>query len=380
MPAPANQIKTEDIDASLSQEFVRNFNHDADRLMEILGLFDVERRHAGRALFMYEVTGELNDKATDESSSGRAYKEGDLVALSNFKVNKVPIGELKAYPYRKQTTYQAILDDGYEAAVIKTDNRLRSQIRSAQIVDFFDFLQKGTGTASASGLQSALAFADATLQDTLEEKHDETDSKILHFVNRMDAAAYLAGAEITMQSLFGMTYLENFMGVSHVFLTNKIPSGKIIVTPADNVRAFTVDFSELARGGLVYQTEARGLIGVAHKGAYDHVSAETNVLVGLQLVPEVLDFIVVATFGKASDKEDASGGAGGESSGDKGAGDEGTGGGVDTQSLQQDADSAADTPSIDWTKAELTAYCVANDIAIDESMTKAQILDAIAGN
>lgn len=149
MPAPANQINSNDIDASLSQEFVRNFNHDADRLMEILGLFDVERRHAGRALFMYEVTGELNDEATDESSSGRAYKEGDLVALSNFKVNKVPIGELKAYPYRKQTTYQAILDDGYEAAVIKTDNRLRSQIRSAQIVDFFEFLQKGTGTASA---------------------------------------------------------------------------------------------------------------------------------------------------------------------------------------------------------------------------------------
>ena len=380
MPAPANQIKSEDIDASLSQEFVRNFNHDADRLMEILGLFDVERRHAGRALFMYEVTGELNDEATDESSSGRAYKEGDLVALSNFKVNKAPIGELKAYPYRKQTTYQAILDDGYEAAVIKTDNRLRSQIRSAQIVDFFEFLQKGTGTRPPAAFSRHSAFADATLQGTLEEKHDETDSNILHFVNRMDAAVYLAGAEITMQSLFGMTYLENFMGVSHVFLTNKIPAGKIVVTPADNVRAFTVDFSEPRPWRPGVPDRGRGLTGVAHKGVYDHVSAETNVLVGLQLVPEVLDFIVIATFGKAPDKEDAGESTGGESSGGKDTGDEGAGGGVDTQALGQDANSAPDTPSMEWTKAELTAYCVANDIAIDESMTKAQILDAIAGN
>lgn len=144
----------------------------------------------------------------------------------------------------------------------------------------------------------------------------------------MDAAVYLAGAEITMQSLFGMTYLENFMGVSHVFLTNKIPAGKIIVTPADNVRAFTVDFSELARGGLVYQTEARGLIGVATRAPTTTCLPETNVLVGLQLVPEVLDFIVIATFGKAPDKEDAgesTGGesTGGESSGGKDTGDEG---------------------------------------------------------
>jgi outer membrane receptor protein involved in Fe transport len=60
--------------------------------------------------------------------------------------------------------------------------------------------------------------------------------------------------------------------------------------------AYGIDFGELSQGGLVYEVADNGLIGVAHKGAYDHASAETNVMCGLQLIPENTGYIGKFTF------------------------------------------------------------------------------------
>ena len=340
--AKPNIIKSTDIDGALSVEFIRNFKGEYDRLAEILGIFGVTRRAAGTALYQYTVSGSLNNgvyEATADTdidakktyytrsgsagayvytavddpkkasiasyyelveSSGTAYEEGTEVALSHYTVSKTPIGDLSPIPYRKMTTAKAILQDGYDAAVLKTDKKMLSQIRAQLIAQFFTFLGNGTGTpaqgVTVNSLQSALAYADAALQNAMETNGDETDGAFVHFVNRDDAADYLATATITTQTLFGMTYLENFLGVQNVFLTNQIAKGNVFATSADNIHAYGIDFGALAEGGLVYQTESNGLIGVAHKGAYDYASAETNVMTGLQLIPEVLDYIVKATI------------------------------------------------------------------------------------
>lgn len=340
--AKDNIITAADIDASLSQEFVRNFKGDFNRLAELMGIFGVTTRIAGTALYQYTVTGSLNngvyELTSDEAvvtgktyytrsgsagayvytpvddpktasiasyyeltqASGTGYVEGDEVALSKYYVSKIQIGDLSPIPYRKMTTAKAILQDGYEAAVFKTDSKMLAQIR-AQIIDkFFSFLATGTGTPAAgtsvTNLQRALAYGDAALENALETNGDEADGNFVHFVSRNDAADYLATANITTQTLFGLTYIENFLGVERVFLTNKVTDGTVYVTPAANVHAYGIDFGELSRSGLVYQTESSGLIGVAHKGAYDYASAETNVMTGLQLVPEVLDYIVKSTI------------------------------------------------------------------------------------
>ncbi len=339
---PKNIITSTDIDAALSVEFIKNFNGDYDRLAEILGIFGVSTRAAGTALYQYTVSGSLNngvyaatsDQAVVEGkiyytrsgsagsyvytkvaspktadiatyyelteSSGTAYEEGTQVALSNYTVSKSPIGDLSPVPYRKMTTAKAILQDGYEAAVLKTDAKMVSQIRAQIIGQFFAFLANGTG-APAEGvtintLQKALAYADAALENAMETNGDQADGAFVHFINRNDAADYLANATITTQTMFGMTYIQDFLGVQNVFLTNKIAAGDVYVTHADNIHAYGIDFGELADGGLVYQIGSNGLIGVAHKGAYDYASAETNVMTGLQLIPEVLDYIVKATI------------------------------------------------------------------------------------
>lgn len=295
--------------ASLDQEFVKNFQEDADRLMEILGIFAPETIAAGTSLKMLKVTGELNDSKSDASkadgtgsgavtlgsSSGAAYVEGDEVALSKFNASWEPVGEVTARPYRKLTTAAAILKSGYEASVLKTDQKMLSLIRAGIVSQFFGFLANGTGTATGKGLQACAVSADVSLLDAMENNNDSPD-RIIHFMSRQDAGDYLASASITTQEAFGLTYLESFLGLENVFLTNKVAKGTLYATPVENLHLLAADFSALARADLAYATDAGGLIGVAHCPAYNRVSVETNVLTGATIFPEVKDYIVKGTI------------------------------------------------------------------------------------
>lgn len=309
MPVPANISDSAALNASLDEEFIRNFEGDLDRLAEILGIFGVETIAAGTSLKMLKVTGALNDSKTDGSkeadsgsgavqlgsSSGTAYVEGDEVALSKFSATYETVGEAEAFPYRKMTTAKAIQKSGYVNAVLKTDQRMASLVRRGIVSRFFSFLDNGTGEATGKGLQACAAAVDTKLGDTMETNGDSADS-VIHFVSRQDAGEYLGNATITDQNVFGLTYLENFLGLTNVFITNQVAKGKMIATPASNIHIYGVDFSALASAGLTYTVSDSGLIGVAHSPAYDHVSVETNVLAGATFFPEVKDYIVKGTI------------------------------------------------------------------------------------
>lgn len=309
MGALNNVSDSQALNASMDQEFIANFQHDRDRLAEILGIFGTETLAAGTTLKMLKIAGELNDGKTEGSkesdageapvtlgsSSGAAYVEGDVVALSKFTAVYEPVGEISAKPYRRATTAKAIQQSGYVNAVLKTDRKMLSLVRSGIVSDFFGFLKNGTGAATGKGLQAALAKVDAALGDAIENAGDGVN-RVIHFVNRQDAADYLGNATITDQNVFGMTYLQNFLGVADVFITSKVEQGSLFATPVENIHLFGIDFSALAQAGLSYSTDQGGLIGVAHTPAYDRVSAETHVLCGCTMFPEVKDYIVKGTI------------------------------------------------------------------------------------
>ena len=309
MAAPTNVTTAADINFSLDREMIQNFTGESDRLMEILGIFDVEPMTAGQTLYQVSITGSLNNAKTDPSdlsgesgavtlgsSSGTAYVEGAAVALSKFTVTKTPVDRPDIEPYRRLTTAAAIQKSGYEMAVLRTDRKMVSKVRGQIVSSFFTFLKGGTGTSTAgTTLQESLANVDASLGDALESADDEA-SRVFHFVNRQDVAGYLGKKEITTQTVFGMTYMQDFLGIPDVFVTNKVDAGTVWATPVENLHIFALDFSELTRGGLVYTQDANGLIGVAHAPAYDHVSVETNVLNGMLVFPEIKNYIVKGTF------------------------------------------------------------------------------------
>ena len=293
MAALTNTITAADIAAAQDIEMLQNFKGDVDRLADILGIFSPEVVAAGTTMYQYTVTGTLN---------ATTVAEGDEVPLSDYEVDKTPVATIAVKPYRKLTTAQAILKGGYENAVAKTDRKMLSQVRAGIISDFFTFLGTGTGTASGAGLQAAFAQADAELRDTMETNGDAADA-LVHFVNPFDIADYLAGAEVTVQNVFGMQYLQSFMGVENIFITNRVAKGTLYVTPIENIHIYAVEFATLGDAGLEYAVQDGSLIGVHHAPAYNRTSAETYVLTGALMIAEIKDYIVKATISAAGPQE-----------------------------------------------------------------------------
>lgn len=286
MAALTNTIKAEDIAASLDIEMIESFKGDIVRLQEVLDIFSPEVVAAGTTMYTYTVTGSLDTTTV---------AEGDEVPLSHYEVEKNNIGPITINPYRKLTTAQSILKGGYENAVRKTDAKMLNDVRRDVWGDFFTFLATGTGTATGVGLQAAIAQSDAKLQDTLETGGDASDN-LVWFVNPFDIADYLASADVTVQNVFGMRYLESFLGVGNIFVTNKVAKGTLYVTPVENVHLYGVDFGSLGEAGLEYTATDGSLIGVHHTPNYTRTAAETYVLSGVQMLAENLSYIVKGTI------------------------------------------------------------------------------------
>lgn len=338
MPAPENLITSNDIDHSLDVQMALNFDQEYDRLAEILGIFSPEVVAAGTAKYVYEVTGNLNSEQVGE---------GEEVKLSKYTVKKVSIGEHNIRKYRKGTSAEAILKSGYENSVLRTDRKMIQNARAEVIGDFFTFMAKGIGKAEGDDLQGALAFGDAALSNALEENGDE-GSEFVHFVNRNDVAGYLAKKDVTTQTVFGMDYLQDFLGVKHMFITSKVPAGQVYVTMAENIHVYGVDFAALSEAGLSYETQGNALIGVHHTGAYSHASAETHMIVGCDLLAEVLDYIVIASFGAS---------------------------GASVAALNDDVPVGDELSAM--TVAQLKEYAKANGIDLGDATRKDDILTAI---
>ena len=287
MAAETNTTTSADVIEALNQEFVYNYTQEATRLIELMGIIGVETVAAGTTLYQAEITGELAD--------GSSHEEGDLIALTKYQIKKNIIDSVAPLHYRKVTSAEAILKSGPELAITRTDARMGTQARAVLVDKFFSYLANGTGTATGKTLQAALATADATLADAMESKGDEGGS-LIHFINRQDAADYLGKAEITTQTVAGLTYLESFLGIPYVFLTNKVAKGSLYVTCAENLHAYGIDFAGLAAGGLDYATDASGLIGVSHEPVKNRASVETDMMSGQVIFPEVKDYIVKATI------------------------------------------------------------------------------------
>ncbi len=341
MPAPNNTITTEQMIAGLNQEMIHRFDQESDRLMEILGIFGVETLAANTTLTMTKIEGELS---TEERA------EGEDVPLSQYEIVEEAVGTFVPKFYRKRTTAEAILKSGFVNACTRTDDKMITQIRGQRLAEFFGYLAKGTTKAAGDTLQAALAQADAKLNDELETHGDEA-SRIIHFVNRFDIADYLANASVTTQTVYGLTYIQSFLGVEDIFVTSRVPQGTVYALPVENIRIFATDFNELDKAGLTYETSENGLIGVAHTAEYGNASAETHAASGMLLFAEVKNYIVVATIGVAAA----------------------------SYSDEQPVENAVpEKVTAKTNKDDLVAYAAAHDIDTSGCSSKAEIYEAIA--
>lgn len=293
MAAEENLIKKADLARAREIEFVEMFGYSIKKLMEALGVTRKIPKTAGTVLKTYKATGTLE--------SGTV-AEGDLIPLSKYKVDPVSYKEIVLKKWRKATSAEAIVERGYDQAVeMTTDAMLRDAQKDVR-KDFFEFLKTGTGVATGVGLQATLAQAWGQLQVKFED--DEIDA--VYFVNPLDAADYLATAAISTQTAFGMSYVENFLGLGTVIFNSSVPKGKIYATAKQNIVLYyiPVNGADLDKA-FDFTSDATGLIGIHEEPDYTRMTAMDIVTSGLTLFAEYIDGVVVGTISATAEASTA---------------------------------------------------------------------------
>ena len=287
MAAETNTIMQADLARVRVADFNLQFTGNLQKLTEALGVTRKIAVQEGATLKMLKVTGAL--------ASGTV-AEGELIPLSKYTTEEVPVGEVKLNKWRKGTTAEAILKGGYDQAVGATTDKMVKDIQKTIRGDLFNFMKTGTGTATGATLQAALANGWGKLAVLFEDDAVET----VFFLNPMDVANYLGTAQVDMQTLFGMNYIKNFLGLGDVFLNSSVPAGKYYATAKENIVLYYVNVGAGdIRSAFGLTTDETGYIGINEYADKDTARVIDLVMSGVTFFPERKDGIVVGTIAGA---------------------------------------------------------------------------------
>ena len=285
MAAETNLIKKEDLAKAREIEFTYNFSENVRKLMEALGVTRKIAKQAGTVLKAYKAVGTLEDGAV---------AEGDTIPLSKYATKPVTFGEITLKKWRKATSAEAIVERGYDQAVEMTTDRMLRDVQKAIRADLFTYLGKGTGKASGANFQAVLAQAWGQLQ----VKYEDDAIQAVYFVNPLDIADYLAEASISTQTAFGMTYVEDFLGLGTVIMNASVPKGKVYATAKENIVLYYIPVNGADLGeAFDFTSDETGYIGIHETPDYTNMTASDTVVNGMVFFAERIDGVVVGTIG-----------------------------------------------------------------------------------
>ena len=296
------------------QDFVSVFNITWDALRKLLGIMRPIRKAPGTRLVSYTASVDLESGAVDP---------GEVIPYSKSHITEAMLADLTIEKYAHAVPIEDVAKYGAAVAIEKSDEAFRNELQSAVLSRFYTFLNTGALTNVQTTWQMALAMAKGLVVDKFN-KLRKTVTSVVGFANVLDAYNYLGAAGITIQTAFGINYVENFMGYSVLFLMSDpdIPVGTVIALPVENIDLYYADpgDSEFARLGLSYTTAGEtNLIGFHAEGNYSTAVGETYAIMGMALWAEYLDGIAVVkveasgSLGAISGFSTASGGAAGKS-------------------------------------------------------------------
>lgn len=277
-------------------DFVTRFADNWESLQTILGIMRPIRKAPGTKLVSYKasVDGTLQ--------GGTTVAEGDEIPFTKMKVEPVSYADIEVAKYAKSVTLESVAKYGADVAVEKTDDAFLVALQNKVLADFYAFLLTGTLSISETTWQRALAMAKGRVLDKFAGM-DKDVTEVVGFANILDAYSYLGDKDITIQTVFGISYVENFLGYRTLFLLPEkyIAQGKVVALPVENIDLYYVDpsDSDFARLGLEYTVKGdTNLVGVHVEGDYSRATGDMFAIIGMKLWAEYLDGIAVATFGE----------------------------------------------------------------------------------
>lgn len=258
-------------------DFATMFGENINSLVTMLGVTRKIPVTAGTVLKKLTVTGTL--------ASGDV-AEGEIIPLSQYNTEWTPVGEVTLKKYRKATTAEAIMKGGYDQAVNDTNARMVLDIQKNIRTDLIEDLETEAGTdVEGDTLQATIA----KIWGKLQVKFEDDSIQSVYFVNPLDVADYLAKAEVTVQTAFGFTYIENFLGMGNVIMSALIDKGTILATASENIVCNYVNANEANGLGDAFEFTVdpeTGFVGIHEEANYARMQSETVAVAGVKFFAE----------------------------------------------------------------------------------------------
>lgn len=285
MPGLDNLTTASDMKKIREVDFVNQFTHGSlAKLIEVLGVTRKIPMMEGTTMYVYSMSGEL--------ANNGAVAEGEVIPLTEIEQVKTAVGEITLNKWRKGVSAEAIKKSGYDVAVNQTDAKLLSLVQQKVRTDLFSFLNgtiAGATSVTGAGLQAALANAWGQLQVLFE---DDT-AQAVYFVNPLDIADYLGKANITVQTAFGMNYIEDFLGLGTVITSSRITQGTFLATAKENLIMYYLTMNGDVANAFKLTADELGYIGIA-SGIQntERAQIESLVMAGIQFLVEYASGVV----------------------------------------------------------------------------------------
>ncbi len=288
MAVESNLTVAQDMKRIREIDFVQQFTHSSlAKLIEVLGVTRKIPMMEGTTMYVYTMSGTL---------ANGSVTEGEIIPLTEIEQTKTAIGEITLKKWRKSVSAEAIKKSGLQTAVTETDAKLLSLVQAGVRSDLFSFLNgtiTGATSVSGTGLQAALAAAWGQLQ----VKFEDDTAQAVYFVNPLDIADYLAKANISVQTAFGMNYVEDFLGLGTVIMSSRITQGTFIATAKENIIMYYLTMNGDIANAFELTTDETGYIGISSGNANkERATIESLVMNGIQFLPEYAAGVVKGTI------------------------------------------------------------------------------------
>lgn len=274
-------------------DFVTSFAQNWNALREIMGVARPIKKQPGTVLKSYKASLVLEDGNI---------AEGAEIPLSKATVTEVAHADLNIKKYGKGITIEDVDKYGPEVAIELTDEAFQNELLGEIMGEFYEFALTGTlKPEGATDFQMGVALAVGAVKDKFKKMHKD-GSRVVIWVNTMDAYRYLGAANLSTQTAFGIEYVKGFMGAETLILSSEIPEGKIVATPVNNIVDYYADPSNsgFARMGLRYTVDTEApMLGFAVEGDYSTATGINWAIMGHKLWAEYLDAIAVVTVSAA---------------------------------------------------------------------------------
>jgi hypothetical protein len=291
--ADQNLTVTTDLVAQ-SVDFTEQFTQGIQTLLNALGVVRMQPLANGSQIKIYK---------SEVTKVDGAVGEGEVIPLSKVTRKLADTLTLSFKKYRKQTSIEAIQSaGGVTPAIVDTDNKLMREIQKDVKSELFGYITKtDAAKTKANGDNFQKSMANALGQ--LAVKWEDYDTTTVAFVNPLDLYGWLGNQVISVQTAFGLQYIQNFLGFNTIILSSEVPQGTIAATVADNINYY---YAPIASVGSLFNmtSDETGLIGVTHDAVNNNLTYETVVTMANVLTTERLDGIVLSSIESTPAKAD----------------------------------------------------------------------------